>query len=1238
MSKRILMLSAATAALLAGQAFADTDVTKSTSTALTTGSLPTSAPGTGSAGNVTIESGGAVNVNVAGTYTSGTSTLNAGAITVNSDSFVWNKGAIANSSSSTPTGILVDMTTNPNPLSQGTTVNPNSYGIDFANAATLNLTGSGTTKRGIWLSNAADTTALNSYTYTGPITLENGSSMTINGDNSQGITIDPRMTLAGNLTIGGTMALTQTTSTSTSLSNLYGVLSEGTIQGNLSVISGGGAITVTGAGAQGIAVEGGGIKGGALTIGGSVSTIGFTGYNSNGTISTSITSHPEAGTALTVAASVDNGIAILGPGYSGDTSVPAAGLSTQGTSATLYIDPGLNVSVAQTTPLTIGVYSLNGTGDLNDPGFSFYNRGSISAAPTDPNFLTGDAHNAIAMHIIGSSACPTTLTGGIFNSGSISAATSSSGVVAPSTAATAVLLDSYTNLDKATSNYNATTGTGSDPSLAAKKAYVSFTNPGDQAAFVNSNAAGGGNISATVSGTRGGVANALVIGANSSVPSIINSGKISAQTTTSDATLNGSLASGGNPVAAYAIEDFSGTLTSIYNTGTISAVAGVNNGTATPTALDNNAQIAYAIVLSGNTATPSGSGVTITNQATATAGAAITGNIIYGTGDNQQLIINGTGPNTLATVVGDVAFGNAGAGLVQDQLNIGAYGYLNGKVTAGSGPGVAVNVAGNGILLLQNDTTSLNANGVTIASNGALSLGVSQSLTSTGVIDSSGAVNIQSGAKLGVSYNSFVPQGARDFVLITAPHNELTVDPATINLANSSLSSTCVSSCSLPYLFATAELQQTSAASGDALVLHVIPKTAGQLNLTAGSYANTPLAVAGGGTSTLFDLANTALVNDNTLGSAMVNGIHNAKEAQTAYDAFAPNVTGGSRAIAISITDQATGVVAARQRQLRLYGKTEGGTTLWGDEFAQMIKDPGRGATDPNTSVKLQSGFKDHGFGFSLGMDGGTPKYGWYGGAFTFYTGDVGELTRNSHTNEQWYVLSGYSAWRGTGLFFDSKIDVGYGHFNGKRYISLTTGTGGTGATYTREADNTHAGALLSGGFSTGAIFKYGATSLMPQISVDGLLMREEGYTEHNPGTTVVCAGTATVCDAFDLKVQPYYAKSLRVFLGADVRYDIDLWDFYLQPEARAGYRYDFFNDPVKLKAAFAYADNTGATPGPGTQFTMIGPDPSQGNFVVGGSLATTTDAWSLGFNFDLVKGTNGVFEQVGTISLLGRI
>jgi hypothetical protein len=145
----------------------------------------------------------------------------------------------------------------------------------------------------------------------------------------------------------------------------------------------------------------------------------------------------------------------------------------------------------------------------------------------------------------------------------------------------------------------------------------------------------------------------------------------------------------------------------------------------------------------------------------------------------------------------------------------------------------------------------------------------------------------------------------------------------------------------------------------------------------------------------------------------------------------------------------------------------------------------------------------------------------------------------------------------------------------------------------------------------------------MPQVSLDGMTMREEGFTETG-------GGGPNGGDAFDLKVAPYYATSLRTFVGADSRVDIDLGDFLLQPEARLGYRFDFLNDPIKVRAAFA-SDPTNT-------FSVTGPDPSRGNVVAGATLGASTDTWSMGINFDWVRGSNGSETEVGTFSLLGKI
>ena len=125
--------------------------------------------------------------------------------------------------------------------------------------------------------------------------------------------------------------------------------------------------------------------------------------------------------------------------------------------------------------------------------------------------------------------------------------------------------------------------------------------------------------------------------------------------------------------------------------------------------------------------------------------------------------------------------------------------------------------------------------------------------------------------------------------------------------------------------------------------------------------------------------------------------------------------------------------------------------------------------------------------------------------------------------------------------------------------------------------------------------------------------MREEGYTEAGGG------------DGLDLQVAPYYANSLRTFLGMDVKTSFDLLARHsLQPEARLGYRYDFVAVPVKLKAGFCLdrRPQPPATPSP-----LIGPDPDTGNAVAGFGLGSGTGTWNIGINYDWIRGNNAVHD-----------
>lgn len=1221
MSKRSLMLSTAAIALFTGSAMADTTIDSSKTEPYTTGALLTGDTGQANAGNVTITSGNGISVSAA-----------QGALTIDTSSWALIKGSISNKDKDSASAIHVDMSSNPDLTgasfqnTAGTTIT--GTGIYLDSTSSLSVTGSNTGKVGIFFDSASCTSS-SSCTYKGNVTLASGSVLSVGGDKTVGIQVGSSSNsygiLQGDLTLGGTLTASAS-STNQTATYMYGVLSYGQIAGNL-VVDSGAAISSYGHGATGISIQGYGVTK-AVTISGAVTTsiLNQTNYNYNQKINTS--TNAEAGSALQVAASIGGGIEISGPTTYGVSAVTGS-LSSSGsttTGATVVINPQLNASVATpTSSLTIGVY----TADTANPGFSFYNRGSITASYTNYDKST------LAMQISAySSALPTILTGGLYSSGSITASATSSGSSGTSSglSATGLSIGDYVQFGANISQKLAGTGT---------------TVPGDQAALVVSglgSASGGGSITASITGTRGGIARAIVISGNASVPSIINSGTIAASVTTTDATLTGGTTSS-NPVAAIAISDASGTLTNITNSGTISAVAGYQSTSSSSVGvLDNNSQVAVAIYLGGSASSASAAGTTIKNYSTANRAATIQGDIIYGTGANQVLDLIGNGPTLLSSVTGNVTFGMIPSGSTSgDWLHIGSYSVLTGKVITQEtvkGAGVKVDIDTHGTLNLLNTTQELNATSVTVNTGGTLNLGVSRSLTTKGVLAAQ-SVSFANDATLTASYQSYVPLASKQFVLMTANSGQLNISQTVIDQFNTATNAQGFST--KPYLLKTATMCSTQlnascrpaslASTQDALVINVETKSISELGLNANSVAARAITTTNGTATTLFEQANLALGIDDDLGSAFINGITNASQAAKAYNSMAPNITGGTRAIAISITDSATGPVGARQRALRMYDKTPGDMTIWGQEFFQMLKDPGTGAVDTNTGFKTNPGFKDHGFGFALGIDGGSPKYGWYGGAITFYQGDVNELSRNAHTNEQWYLLSGYTSWRGKGLFVDTKIDAGYGNIDGKRYISLgiPNSSGTLVSYYTREADNKHAGALISGSVATGAAFSYGAATLMPQFNLDGMLLREEGYTEKNPGTT-------TVGDGFDLKLQQYYAKSLRAFAGLDVRYDLSVFDMFLQPEARAGYRYDFFNDPAKIKAAFAYSNVTNNSISAGDTFTLEGPEPSQGSFVLGGSLAATTDSWTLGLNFDFVKGSNGAFQQVGTIHLLGRI
>jgi hypothetical protein len=338
---------------------------------------------------------------------------------------------------------------------------------------------------------------------------------------------------------------------------------------------------------------------------------------------------------------------------------------------------------------------------------------------------------------------------------------------------------------------------------------------------------------------------------------------------------------------------------------------------------------------------------------------------------------------------------------------------------------------------------------------------------------------------------------------------------------------------------------------------------------------------------------------DAAFGAALMS-LGTQSAVDSALNSLLPDLSNDTRAIAIALTDQATGAVGARQRTLTQYANAQSNIEVWGQEFASLLSD--NGATG--------AGYAGRGFGFATGADGGSPANGRFGGAFTFFAGLTDESApRSSKTNLEWYMLSLYSDWRGRVLFFNTQANAGYGNFTGERTIDI----GGL----RRKALGTWSDYLASGGFSTGLIFGSSpGFTVMPEFNVDGLFVRENAYGE-------------TGAMGEDLNLQAHDQKSLRGFLGVVMRDNISLEDGVLQPEIRGGWSHDFLNDPETVTAAFAAA--------PGLNFTLTGPTPSPSRFVGGTSLSWVYRSWSLGLNYDITA-SSGAFAHSGTITLTGHI
>jgi hypothetical protein len=565
---------------------------------------------------------------------------------------------------------------------------------------------------------------------TGTFTSEAGTTTEISagggsGTKNIGLLLDGTLPFNGNISLGASSNLVAIGN------NSIGIAIQAPLNGSLSQ---GAVSSLVGQNITGMLITA--PISGSLTTSGTITVVG-TAAPSNQQL------NPLSGSAVSLGSSVSGGILNAGPTGTGD-STPISALTATSTLPAYAIQP----SLAGTNAANI---VIGGSSDAVNPNFSFLNRGTITNTADQPGVST------IGLQIgeAGTAANTVTLTGGIYNNGTISAVaesdnTNASKVSPANTNATALIIGNGATINSTAATTQALLNNGTISSSVTGN--LPTTTPTQFASIQM-------------------LSTAMLIEPGASLPSLSTAGTITATAGTSDVYLTN--------LTAYAIHDLSGTLTTIVNTGTISAVA---------TPLNNNAQQNTAIDISHSSA----------NESITTSGP-ITGDILFGSAGmngsvaGNQLVIEGTTTTgTIASVTGSVI------------------------PAAGGTIDVHVSQGGTGGVL---DTANAQLTTLAVGEAGTVEVALNQNSLASPVISATGPVTFGFGSAVTLVPTSFLPNNGT-YTLI---HSNTSLTFSDFSAATAQ---------PIPYLFDGSITQ-----SGNDLVITLQRKTAAELGLTGNAAA-----------------------------------------------------------------------------------------------------------------------------------------------------------------------------------------------------------------------------------------------------------------------------------------------------------------------------------------------------------------------------------------------------------------
>jgi len=550
-----------------------------------------------------------------------------------------------------------------------------------------------------------------------------------------------------------------------------------------------------------------------------------------------------------------------------------------------------------------------------------------------------------------------------------------------------------------------------------------------------------GSISASVISTSSAstTATAIEIGANATVPTIVNQGTIGASTsvaTVTDSAISrgividagaqvGSIVNSGTIGAtssnisggtATAILDLSGTLTSIDNSGTLFASG------ATKTAID----------LTAGSQT-----VSVSNSGT------ITGDILFGSGDSTYQSASGT-------LSGSLAFGSG-----DNLLSLSGTTAFTNAITLADGGSLAVDLA---------DSSSLNLNNSPLQLSSLTASGQSEIIVP--ISSATAGISVTGGA-------SFTDSSSISLVVTEQPGT----DPITVLRAGGGVTtdhlSTLISASAVPYLYTLTDY----GIDGDALTVTLHQKTGTEAGFTPGMAA-------------LFDQSMIAFGNGTTF-----QAIANLSDKASLFSAYRQITPPGYGTLPIRLAQSlhaaGTGIVRGRLDALAASppgtDPDSGRLMPWVQESANLLR-KGDAGDDP--------GFSSDNFGISFGADYPLSTSLAIGGAATFQWDDVHIDGMTSVSNKPFSVTSKmvdlYAGWHRGPFFVQLVGGYGWSRYNFQRQIDIASVSVAQSARWT--------GSQISGDIIAGLRLKTGRFTIEPSDSLSYVRLRQKGYTTSGGG------------------------------------------------------------------------------------------------------------------------------------------